>query len=234
MTKFLIVLGSPNANGFGAEIINNMKEKFNEFDKALEFDVLKVSETDYKLCKGCGQCFITGQCGLVKEDNYNFYDSLIRYKGIIFLVPSYIHQMPAILKNCFDRMASRMHEFPLLGKKTIVVAYSLSNGEVDLKNYVTGILGSLGCEIIQSFSFNQCRDDYDKLTEGLVQAIVKMKQKVEERKFAVTKSQEQLFLYIKQIVQMELDNKVKSYKQIRWGQLLEYESLVEYLKTGRL
>ena len=234
MLKCLAVLGSPNPNGYGKLLIEKVKKELKERNVELELDILNVSEKEYKLCKGCSQCFINGNCNLTKEDNYDFYNTLMNYKGIIFFVPSYIHQMPAILKNCFDRMASKMHEFPFLGKKIIVVAYSLSNGEQDLKMYVAGVLGSLGSEIVDAIEFNQCRDNEEALKNRIADGVIVMKEKIEGKRFAVTKTQEQLFTYIKQIVNMEKANQVNSHKQIRWNELIGYNSLADYLKHAQI
>lgn len=228
--KCLAVLGSPNATGFGGQMIKTIENQVNTTDISISFDIFNVGEKEYRMCKGCTQCFISGKCTLTESDGYDFYDKLIEYDALMFVVPSYIHQMPAILKNCFDRMASKMHEFPLLGKKVMVITYSMSNGEEELRAYIAGVMTSLGAEVVGAYTFNRCRDDKNRLLSDVMEGLEKMKYKIENHKFAVTKSQEQLYRYIRKIVSMEIENNVVSYKQKRWKKLMEYNSLVEYLR----
>lgn len=229
--NYLVVLGSPNSKGFGNWIIKNIDENMFNTDQNIKFQILRMSDTNYSLCSGCSRCFVDGKCELTQNDNYDFLDILKKYKGLIFLVPSYIHQMPAILKNCFDRMASSMHEFPFIGKKVLLVTYSKSNGEMELANYFRGIMNSLGCEVVEAIAFNRFRDNEDNLLKEIKKSILIMEEKIVNRKFIVTRSQEQLFTYIKQIINIEKEQNIKSYKQRKWDELLRYDSLQEYLKN---
>lgn len=228
--KCLAVLGSPFDNGTGNSILKNVKDILEKDNIDIEWDRLNIGNTNYKLCKGCESCFKTGECPLTKSDGYDFFERMDKSSAILMVVPSYIHQMPAVLKNAFDRMSHKMHEFPLLGKKVVLVSYSMSNGETELCDYIRGIFGTLGTEVVGAYTFNRSRDDRKQLIQNIVSDMKKVKDKVDEHKYVITSSQEQLYKYIRNVVEMEIEANVTSYKQKRWKDLMRYDSLVDYLR----
>lgn len=88
-----------------------------EFEQALkadgceiEFETLFLHEVNLQFCLGCKLCFDRGEqfCPL-KDDRNLLIDKLTNADGVVFAAPSYAYQVPARLKNLFDRLAYTFH-----------------------------------------------------------------------------------------------------------------------------
>ena len=121
----LAILGSPHSDGITASMLNHSiglagkagytVNKINLYGKNLAF------------CKGCKRCFVSGVC--VQKDDIQEIVALLRKCEIVILAaPTYWANVPAVVKNLFDRLLGTAMEetdtFPrprLSGKKYMLL-----------------------------------------------------------------------------------------------------------------
>jgi len=100
--KVLGILGSPKPKGKVAtileKVLNECKKNGNE--------VKEINLYDMKLefCKGCMVCRSKGSC-IIKDDLDDIAKEIISSDVIILAAPTYWANVPAIVKNLFDRMS---------------------------------------------------------------------------------------------------------------------------------
>lgn len=123
--KVLAVLGSPHSNGITAAMLEHA---INEAQKA-GHTVTKVNlyEKSIAFCTGCRKCLDTGGC-VQKDDIQEIADLLKACHIVILAAPVYWANVPAPVKNLFDRLLGTAMEetktFPkprLKGKKYIIL-----------------------------------------------------------------------------------------------------------------
>ncbi len=121
----LAILGSPHANGTTA----NMLEHSIRAAQQAGYAVTKVNlyEKRIAFCTGCGACLASGVC--VLKDNIQEIVSLLHSSDVVILAaPVYWANVPAPVKNLFDRLRGTAMEetamFPkprLQGKKYMLL-----------------------------------------------------------------------------------------------------------------
>ena len=124
--KILAIQGSFKNNGITSAML---KYAVDESQKA-GYDVEYIRLHDHRIeyCKGCRKCFETGEC-VIKDDDMTQISKSIKDADVIILAsPVYWANVPAIVKNLFDRMSGTSMEetntFPkprLSGKKYILL-----------------------------------------------------------------------------------------------------------------
>lgn len=234
MIKLLFVIGSPRKTGIGYQFAKQLKQHiYQQADdsQSIIIDEAHLSDMNYKDCVGCTQCFISGECKLSKVDNYDFDKRLENYHGIVIFIPTYIHQMPGKLKNCFDRMAYRFHEFPLLGKKAVIITYTASNGAEELAHYAKGMFTILGAEVVDSHIVYELNESFETAAEKIYCSVLDMINRINNNNYQITELQEKEFACLKDIIHTELEQKLNTYKQKRWSELMKYNSLKEYISS---
>lgn len=102
MKEFLAILGSPHKNGITAAML----ECAVSAAKAKSFRVHRVYlyEKHLAFCSGCGACLQTGSC-VQKGDDLPELVSLLKSCDVVALAaPTYWANVPAAVKNLFDRL----------------------------------------------------------------------------------------------------------------------------------
>lgn len=123
--KLLAILGSPHVNGTTANMLNYAvcsSEK-----TGYEVNKVNLYEKQIDFCKGCRTCLDTGKC--ILNDEMQEIISLIKECHVVILAaPVYWANVPAPVKNLFDRLLGVAMEesstFPkprLSGKKYILL-----------------------------------------------------------------------------------------------------------------
>jgi multimeric flavodoxin WrbA len=88
-----------------------LKYAVDESQKA-GYDVEYIRLHDHRIeyCKGCRKCFETGEC-IIKDDDMTQISKSIKDADVIILAcPVYWANVPAIVKNLFDRMSGTSME----------------------------------------------------------------------------------------------------------------------------
>ncbi len=124
--KILAIQGSFKNNGITTTMLNHAVEE----SKKAGYDVEYIRLHDHRIeyCKGCRKCFETGECVFKDDDMMQIAKSIKAADVIILACPVYWANVPAIVKNLFDRMSGTSMEetntFPkprLSGKKYILL-----------------------------------------------------------------------------------------------------------------
>lgn len=124
--KTLAILGSPHKNGITAKMLDiAVKASTARGD---EVTYLNLYDKNIHLCRGCRKCFQTQEC-IFKNDDIGEITKYIKESDtIIMAAPVYWANVPAVVKNLFDRLLGAAMEetntFPkprLSGKKYILL-----------------------------------------------------------------------------------------------------------------
>ncbi len=229
--KFVIFNASPTKKGVGAQMSQLAKRIVKKQHAGVTIAHYNLSEVELFHCKGVASCFKNGYCPLQRKDQFEIESIFKDADAIVLFSPVYAHQVPGIFKTFLDRISYLMHDMPLIGKKVILTAYSVSNGAHDLAKYLQELVESMGGENCGTFYFHTAMDDSSLFEKSLGTAICHMMEKIEQRKYRVTKNQDQLFQHIKSIVAQEKAIDITTYKHKRWNKLAEYTDLMKYLNT---
>ena len=123
--KVLAIQGSFRANGFTTTML---KQAIDEAKKAgHDIEYINLHTCNINPCKGCRKCFETAECVFKNDDMVRIADSIKKADIIMLAAPVYWANVPAVVKNLFDRMSGTSMEetdtFPkprLSGKKYIL------------------------------------------------------------------------------------------------------------------
>ncbi|MEX2804388.1 NAD(P)H-dependent oxidoreductase [Streptococcus sp. H31] len=227
--KLLLIKASPNDSGIGWQIKEELKkfisEQFPDFQLSI-FDQAKENDSPVYRHNSLKQ--------FVKADNreITLFERLITENdGIILFSPVYIRHTPGEFKLTLDSFAYRLHEFPLVGKKIIILTYAMSTGADDLAHYFRNTFMAAGAEVIAAQPIILVPGTLEGQLEIFEEQIKKMIYKIKNNIYTVTKSQEKLFQYYKGVVRDEISQGVITNKQKKWESLLPYKSLCAYLES---
>ncbi|TCL57692.1 multimeric flavodoxin WrbA [Kineothrix alysoides] len=123
--KILAILGGPHTNG----ITGSMLDCAIRSSEGAEYEISRINlyEKQLGFCKGCRACIRTGVC--IQKDGLQEIASLMKECDMVILAaPIYWANVPACVKNMFDRLLGTAIEetntFPkprLPGKKYVVL-----------------------------------------------------------------------------------------------------------------
>lgn len=103
--KVIGILGSPRKKGNIANTLSTVLESC----KSKGYDVSLINLYDYNLryCSGCMECRSKGHC-IMKDELNDLASQIVSSDVVILGAPTYWANVPAIVKNLFDRMSSYM------------------------------------------------------------------------------------------------------------------------------
>lgn len=99
--KLLAILGSPHRNGATGTMLDyavKIAEK-----KGWQIDFVYLYEKKIAWCSGCRACMATQEC-VQKDDLQEIASLLGRCDAVILAAPVYWANVPAVVKNLFDRL----------------------------------------------------------------------------------------------------------------------------------
>lgn len=163
--RITIINGSPRKNGATAKILKEIKCRL-ETNNDVSVSYYDISSKPIQTCIGCMRCYNTGICHMddyAEELNASIKDS----EGLIIGLPTYVSNIPAILKGYIDR-GHFVVEQALKNKYTLsIVTYEIAGGGTALKTlnnlfrYSSGIItGSILCKL--KFNTNPLSDQMIK------------------------------------------------------------------------
>ncbi len=124
--KILAIQGSFRNNGLTSSMLDHAVQESKKAGYEVEY--IRLHDHTIGYCKGCRKCFETGEC-VVTDDDMTWISKSIKNADVIILAaPVYWANVPAIVKNLFDRMSGTSMEetdtFPkprLSGKRYILL-----------------------------------------------------------------------------------------------------------------
>ena len=124
--KILAIQGSFRNNGITSTMLNYAVEE--SIKAGYDVEYIRLHDHRIECCKGCRRCFEDGECIFKDDDMMQISKSIKDADVIILACPVYWANVPAIVKNLFDRMSGTSMEetntFPkprLSGKKYILL-----------------------------------------------------------------------------------------------------------------
>ena len=111
----------------------------------IEFEIVRLSDYQIEICKGCKVCFEKGEehCPL-HDDRDLLIEKIMASDGVIFATPNYSFQVSGLMKVFLDRLGFAFHRPAFFGKTfTCIVAQGIYGGNkiVDYLEFVGNGLG---------------------------------------------------------------------------------------------
>lgn len=99
--KLLAILGSPHENGSTAAMLRCALKIADS--QGWEITTVSLYKKQIAFCKGCRHCMETRQC-VINDDLREIAGLIKTHDRIILSAPTYWANVPAIVKNLFDRL----------------------------------------------------------------------------------------------------------------------------------
>lgn len=105
--KVIGILGSPRKEGNVANALNTILESCKS--KGYSTSLINLYDYNIQYCRGCMVCRSEGYC-VIKDDLNDLAKQIVSSDVIILGAPTYWANVPAIVKNLFDRMTCYVME----------------------------------------------------------------------------------------------------------------------------
>lgn len=105
--KILTIFGGPHKNGITAKMLACVENAIKE--KGYVVNRINLYEQNIAFCTGCRKCFETGEC-VQKDDAVKIANFLRECDVVVLAAPVYWANVPAIVKNLFDRISGTVME----------------------------------------------------------------------------------------------------------------------------
>ncbi|WP_343209922.1 flavodoxin family protein [Anaerolentibacter hominis] len=105
--KLLAILGSPRENGSTAAMLRCALNAADE--NGWEISTIYLYRQNIGFCKGCRACGKTGKC-VINDDIQEIAHQLKTCDRVILAAPTYWANVPAVVKNMFDRLVGTAME----------------------------------------------------------------------------------------------------------------------------
>jgi multimeric flavodoxin WrbA len=128
----------------------------------VEVEVVRLSDYDLRLCRGCKVCFDRGEehCPL-KDDRELLVEKMVASDGVVFVTPNYAFQVSALMKAFLDRLGYIFHRPCFFGKVfTSIVVQGIYGGK-KIVNYLDFAGNALGFNTVKG----SCVTTLDPMTE---------------------------------------------------------------------
>ncbi len=99
--RLLAILGSPHKNGTTGIMLNYARQIAEK--NGYSVDYVALYDKDIAYCKGCRRCMETHMC-VQEDDIQQIADLLKSCDAVILAAPTYWANVPAVVKNLFDRL----------------------------------------------------------------------------------------------------------------------------------
>lgn len=128
------------------------------------------SKLDIQYNNGEGLEFKTGYQS-IKDDMEKLENNLLGSDIVIFATPIYLHNVSGYMKNFIDRIGYWTHLLKLSGKIAITISCCDSNGVEYGTEYLSKMLGQLGCSIESNIELR-----YGLQEKNIIDSILSTKQ----------------------------------------------------------
>ncbi|MFX1520838.1 MAG: flavodoxin family protein [Promethearchaeota archaeon] len=145
--KILIVLGSPRRKN--TYKLTGLFEEYLRADTqtAVEYLFLKEHALDY--CRGCHTCLrLNEEKCPHHEVTASLKETMDQADGVIFAYPSYMSNLPALMKNFVDHFAYLQHRPCYFEKKALILTTSQGSGLKKSRKYMEFVVKSWGFHLV--------------------------------------------------------------------------------------
>lgn len=151
MPKILAIIGSPRKHGNTYKIVKLVEERLNQQGN-IDFEYLYLKDLDLRPCLGCRACMDRGEefCPL-KDDLASIEQKILAADGVIIAAPTYVANVPGLLKNFIDRFAYVCHR-PRFFKNVLMITTSGGGGAGFMLMGLSIALGTWGMEVAGKLS----------------------------------------------------------------------------------
>ena len=140
------------------------------FEKALcamgdvEFEAVFLKDYHLELCRGCKRCFEKGEdsCPL-HDDRDKLIGKLEQADGVILATPVYAYQVPATVKNLYDRLAYMLHRPHFFGKKCMPIITQAFLGGGAAGRYLKNVNRNMGFDMVKGCLLNTLIPSTDQI-----------------------------------------------------------------------
>ena len=110
MKQITVILGSPRSKGNTYQAVRLLEEQLCP-NNGIEFKYISLGKLNLEYCRGCLLCTKRGEdfCPC-RDDSLTLRDEMLDADGIVFAAPVYVHTVPALMKNFYDRFAYMCHQ----------------------------------------------------------------------------------------------------------------------------
>ena len=180
--KVLVVHGSPHT-GHTMKLTQKFEEAVKKCGDA-DFEYISVSQLNIDMCKGCFVCITRGEelCPLKSDDVQLVVKKMNEADGVIFSAPTYVYNIPALMKNLIDRLAYFGHRPVYQSKYAVVISTTCGAGlkeSLRLLSFGTAeawgfrMVGTLGANTHPFYSDKKSRVKLDKKITALAERFYK-------------------------------------------------------------
>lgn len=99
--KILLINSSPRKNGATAKILNEISTILNNYSD-VEANIIHLSEKKLEFCKGCTNCYRTGECFL-EDDGEKISKLISESDALVVGSPTYASSITGQMKTLIDR-----------------------------------------------------------------------------------------------------------------------------------
>lgn len=120
-------------------------------DSGIEIDRVNLRDEHIAACTGCAICLERGEekCRNHSDSAEAIIGRMLDADGIITVSPNYSLQVPALLKNLYDRLAYVFHRPRLFGKMSMAVVVQGVYGGGKVVSYINEIMSFWGTGTIK-------------------------------------------------------------------------------------
>lgn len=118
---------------------------------SFECERINLRDEQVSPCKGCALCLERGEaaCRSFEDSADKILSKMLWADGIVTVTPNYSLQVPAILKNVYDRLAYVFHRPRLFGKYSLGIVVQGVYGGKKIVKYIDELMSFWGCSTIK-------------------------------------------------------------------------------------
>lgn len=120
--KLLAISGGPREGGNADKMLNLAVKSAEE--AGWQTNTIWLYDQNITWCKGCMKCKKSGVC-IIQDDIVQIRDLLLNCNAVILSAPTYFANVPAIVKNLFDRLVGAIMD----DNSSIIPKPKLSKGQ---------------------------------------------------------------------------------------------------------
>ncbi len=152
--KVLTIMGGPR-KGYGTIVMEKLEQELKLLQE-VDFEYLYLKDVHLESCRGCLNCFFKGEdkCPVGKDDRDDILNKINQADGVIFMAPAYALNVPALMKNFFDRFSYIFHRPRFFRKIAIGVCNYGISGAKEVTRYFNMVANAWGFNFVNRLELN--------------------------------------------------------------------------------